>query len=482
MGERAAAATAAGAGADVVLNGITGSIGLRPTLAALARRGDARPGEQGVAHRRRLARHRRPAAPGQIVPVDSEHSAIAQGLRGGTRRGGPPAGRHRQRRPVPRAHRDELADVTPEQALAHPTWAMGRVVTTNSATLVNKGLEVIEAHLLFDIPFDAHRRRRPPAVGGPLDGGVPRRVDDRPGLAARRCSSPSPSACPGPTGCPTSDAPCDWTRRTAWEFEPLDDEAFPAVGWPARSGAAGGTYPAVYNAANEVCVDAFHERRIGFLGIVDTVAGWSRSTTGGISTPESVDGVLRADAWARATAPPRRSACRRQEHVRMTVLPTSSGSSSSSSGSVSRSPCTRSATSSRPSGSASGSRSTWSASARPSGRARSVRPSTASRPSRRRVRPDDRDVPAAARATSPGPPRTTAEPVRPAGRGGAQGRGRGARPGDEDRVFYRLPVRRKLLVMVGGATMNLILAVLMFASSSRCTACRPTGRAPSSPR
>ncbi|HEY9366468.1 MAG TPA: 1-deoxy-D-xylulose-5-phosphate reductoisomerase, partial [Agromyces sp.] len=139
--------------ADVVLNGITGSVGLGPTLATLERGTTL-----ALANKESLIVGgdlvTRLAKPGQIVPVDSEHSAIAQALRSGThdevRRlvltasGGPFRGRRRE----------ELADVTPAQALAHPTWDMGLVVTTNSATLVNKGLEVIEAHLLFDVPYD----------------------------------------------------------------------------------------------------------------------------------------------------------------------------------------------------------------------------------------------------------------------------------------------------------------------------------------
>ncbi len=174
--------------ADVVLNGITGSVGLGPTLAAL---------ETG----RTLALANKEslivggdlvtaiAQPGQIVPVDSEHSAIAQALRSGDRSevqrlvltasGGPFRGRSRA----------SLADVTPAEALAHPTWDMGRVVTTNSATLVNKGLEVIEAHLLFDVGVRPHRRRRAPAVDRALDGRVRRRLDDRPGIAARHAAA-----------------------------------------------------------------------------------------------------------------------------------------------------------------------------------------------------------------------------------------------------------------------------------------------------
>jgi 1-deoxy-D-xylulose-5-phosphate reductoisomerase len=148
-----AAAELAGSGADVVLNGVTGSRGLRPTLAALAAGS-----RLALANKESLVAGgplvTRAAAPGQIVPVDSEHSALAQCLRGGradevarlvlTASGGPFRGRARA----------QLADVTVEQALAHPTWDMGPVVTINSATLVNKGLELIEAHLLFDVPYD----------------------------------------------------------------------------------------------------------------------------------------------------------------------------------------------------------------------------------------------------------------------------------------------------------------------------------------
>src|SRR5690606_32615317 len=139
--------------ADVVLNGITGSVGLGPTLAALETgRTLALANKESLIVGAELVRER--AAPGQIVPVDSEHSALAQALTAGERSevarlvltasGGPFRGRSRE----------ALAAVTPKEALAHPTWNMGRVVTTNSATLVNKGLEVIEAHLLFGIPYD----------------------------------------------------------------------------------------------------------------------------------------------------------------------------------------------------------------------------------------------------------------------------------------------------------------------------------------
>src|SRR3546814_9650405 len=139
--------------ADVVLNGITGSVGLGPTLAALeAGRTLALANKESLIVGGDLVTAL--ARPGQIVPVDSEHSALAQALRAGepsaVRRLVPPASGG----PFRGRTRADLAGVTPGEALAHPTWTMGRVVTTNSATLVNKGLEVIEAHLLFDIPYD----------------------------------------------------------------------------------------------------------------------------------------------------------------------------------------------------------------------------------------------------------------------------------------------------------------------------------------
>ncbi len=204
------------------------------------------------------------------MPVDSEHSAIAQCLRGGradevrrlvvTASGGPFRGRDRA----------ELQDVTPEQALAHPNFAMGRVMTTNSATLVNKGLEVIEAHLLFDLPFDrvdvvVHPQQMIHSMVEFVDGSTIAQV------SPPRCSSPSPWGCPGPTASLTPRRP----RLDAGvdvDLPPARRGGLPG-GDPGQAGRrAGGTAPAVYNAANEVCVDAFHAGLIPFTAIVDTVA------------------------------------------------------------------------------------------------------------------------------------------------------------------------------------------------------------------
>jgi len=282
--------------ADVVLNGITGSVGLGPTLAAL---------ETG----RTLALANKEslivggdlvtaiAEPGQIVPVDSEHSAIAQALRSGapgevrrlvlTASGGPFRGRTRA----------ELEDVTPAQALAHPTWDMGRVVTTNSATLVNKGLEVIEAHLLFGVDYDAiDVTVHPQSI-------VHSMVEFVDGSTIAQASPPDMRlpislGLDWPHRVAGVGVPLDWTTAQAWTFEPLDDEAFPAVALARHVGRAGGTYPAVFNAANEEAVEAFHSGRIRFTDIVDTVESVLSEHSG--SSELTVESVLDAEKWARA--------------------------------------------------------------------------------------------------------------------------------------------------------------------------------------
>jgi 1-deoxy-D-xylulose-5-phosphate reductoisomerase len=295
-----ASVEAAGMDADVVLNGITGARGLRPTLAALeAGTTLALANKESLIIGGPLVRDA--AAPGQIVPVDSEHSAIAQSLRAGTREevrrlvltasGGPFRGRSRA----------ELLDVTPEQALAHPNFAMGRVITTNSATLVNKGLEVIEAHLLFDVPFDAidvvvHPQQMIHSMVEFSDGAVVAQLGLPTMLVPIALGLGWPDRVPG------AEAAIDWTKAADWRFEPLDDEAFPAVVLARSAGERGGTAPAVYNAANEVCVDAFHDGRLPFVDIVPTVASVLADHDVPSEEQLTVDDVLAADAWARATA------------------------------------------------------------------------------------------------------------------------------------------------------------------------------------
>ncbi|ODT22855.1 1-deoxy-D-xylulose-5-phosphate reductoisomerase [Microbacterium sp. SCN 69-37] len=284
--------------ADVVLNGITGSVGLGPTLAALeAGRTLALANKESLIVGGDLVTAI--AAPGQIVPVDSEHSAIAQALRAGTsdevRRlvltasGGPFRGRSR----------GELEGVTPAQALAHPTWDMGRVVTTNSATLVNKGLEVIEAHLLFGVDYD-----RIDVVVHPQSI-VHSMVEFIDGSTIAQASPPDirlpiSLGLDWPHRVGGVGVPLDWTRAASWSFEPLDEGAFPAVALAKQVGRAGATYPAVFNAANEQAVDAFHAGRLSFPGILDTV---QRIVDAHDAPPVLSRGALvDAEGWARAAA------------------------------------------------------------------------------------------------------------------------------------------------------------------------------------
>ncbi|NNU26770.1 1-deoxy-D-xylulose-5-phosphate reductoisomerase [Isoptericola sediminis] len=295
-----AAAEVAGRGSDVVLNGITGSVGLRPTLAALAAGSTL-----ALANKESLvvggALVKAAAAPGQIVPVDSEHSAIAQALRGGAREevrrivltasGGPFRGRTR----------DEIRTVTADQALAHPTWAMGPVVTVNSASLMNKGLELIEAHLLFDVPTDditvvVH----PQSV-------VHSMVEFRDGSTIAQASPPDmrlPIALglSWPERLDVVSPPCDWTQAASWTFEPLDEHTFPAVGLARAAAAASATHPAVYNAANEQGVAAFLDGRIGFLDIVGTVERVLGEHEGAAAADVTLQDVEETEAWARARA------------------------------------------------------------------------------------------------------------------------------------------------------------------------------------
>ncbi len=283
---------------DVVLNGLPGAAGLTATLAALdAGRTLALANKESLIVGGPLVKER--ARPGQIVPVDSEHSALAQCLRGGrseevrrlvlTASGGPFRGRSR----------DELAEVTPEQALAHPTWAMGPLVTVNSATLVNKGLELIEAHLLFDLPLD-----RIAVVVHPQSV-VHSMVEFVDGSTLAQASPPDMRlpialALAWPDRVPDASAACDWSTAHAWEFAPLDDAAFPAVALAREAARRGGTAPAVYNAANEVAVGEFLAGRLPFLRIVDTVADTLREHQD--DRAGSLDDVLAADAWARVRA------------------------------------------------------------------------------------------------------------------------------------------------------------------------------------
>ncbi|WP_394277543.1 1-deoxy-D-xylulose-5-phosphate reductoisomerase [Luteococcus sp.] len=293
---------------DVVLNGITGSAGLLPTLAALEAGSTlALANKESLVIGGRLVTEA--AAPGQMVAVDSEHSAFAQCLQAGradevrrlilTCSGGPFRGRSRE----------ELVDVTPKQAMAHPSWDMGRVITINSSTLVNKGLELLEAGLLYGVDLDDITVVIHPGSV------VHSMVEFHDGATIAQLSPPDmklPIALglDWPRRIEGASRPNDWSQPTSLHFEPLDSEAFPAVELARRCGKAGGSAPAVFNAANEVCVDAFCEGGIGFLSIVETITAVvdEHLATGEgegahLSDDQmSVEGVLAVDAWARRRA------------------------------------------------------------------------------------------------------------------------------------------------------------------------------------
>lgn len=303
----------AGRGTEVVLNAITGAAGLTATLSALGAGSRlALANKESLVVGGRLVTDA--AAPGQLIPVDSEHSALAQALRAGrseevdrlivTASGGPFRGWTRA----------QMTAATPDQAMAHPTWQMGRVITINSATLVNKALEVLEASLLYGVSLD-----RIDVVVHPQSI-VHSMVQFTDGSTIAQCSPPDMRlpialALSWPRRMPQAIAPLNWSTASSWTFEPLDDQAFPAVQLIRRCGKAGGTAPAVYNAANEVAVDAFCDGRIGFLDIVDTVADVvaehladPRISVGGVGSHLVGDAeldlaaVLAADHWARHRA------------------------------------------------------------------------------------------------------------------------------------------------------------------------------------
>jgi 1-deoxy-D-xylulose-5-phosphate reductoisomerase len=288
------------AGADIVLNAMDGSRGLEPTLRALATGASL-----ALANKESLVAGGplvlRAAAPGQIVPVDSEHSALAQCLRGGranevaklviTASGGPFRGRTRA----------EMADVTVSSALAHPTWSMGPVVTLNSATMVNKALEVIEAHLLFGVPYD-----RIDVVVHPQSI-VHSMVTFTDGSTLAQASPPDMKlpialALGWPSRVPHAALASDFSTASTWEFEPLDAEVFPAVELARAAGRKGGCLTAVYNAANEEAAEAFLKGRIGFPAIVRTIAEVLRAADQWAAEPATVEDVLDAQRWARKRA------------------------------------------------------------------------------------------------------------------------------------------------------------------------------------
>lgn len=286
--------------ADTVLNGLVGSLGLSATLAtiengetlALANKESLVAGGRFVTNK---------ARPGQIVPVDSEHSAMAQCLRSGTRSevarfvltasGGPFRGWTRQ----------QMWDVTPQQAAAHPTWSMGQMNTLNSATLINKGLELIEATLLFDVPADRiDVTVHPQSI-------VHSMITFSDGATIAQASPPSMKlpishALDWPARVPGAQPSLDFSSASSWDFMPVDDQAFPAIRLAREVALAGGTYPAVYNAANEEAAAAFLGGRIRFPHIVDTVEEIVQHASDFAGEPHSVDEILAHEKEARRRA------------------------------------------------------------------------------------------------------------------------------------------------------------------------------------
>jgi 1-deoxy-D-xylulose-5-phosphate reductoisomerase len=298
VGPEAVAELAAADGAELVLNGITGSAGLAPTLRALeAGRRLALANKESLIVGGELVTGL--AKPGQIVPVDSEHSGLAQCLRAGrpeevarlviTASGGPFRGRSAA----------DLAAVTPADALAHPTWAMGPMITVNSATLMNKGLEVIEAHLLFDVPYERIEVAvHPQSI-------VHAMVEWCDGSTVAQLSMPDMRLAIGlALGWPERDGRprgrIDWTRPHTLEFQPVDRATFPLLELAVRAGRLGGTAPAAVNAANEEAVTAFLAGRLPFLGIAEVVTEvLERHRPPGHL---DLDAVLATERWSRDLA------------------------------------------------------------------------------------------------------------------------------------------------------------------------------------
>ena len=266
---------------DIVLNGITGSIGLGPTLSAL-----------GVGNKVALANKESLVAGGelvmkygadQIIPVDSEHSAIYQALLAGkksdvkklilTASGGP------------FRERSDLSDVTVADALNHPTWSMGEVVTINSATLLNKGLEIIEAHYLFDLPYEnieavIHPQSVVHSLVEFIDGSTIAQA------SPPNMKGPIAYALSYPDRISKATAAIDWSKSHTWQFLPIDNEKYPAIELAKRCGQLGSGLPAVYNAANEVAVAAFLASQIKFTAIIDIVEAVVQSF--GSNTPTTI--------------------------------------------------------------------------------------------------------------------------------------------------------------------------------------------------
>ena len=283
---------------DVVLNAITGSIGLGPTLSALkAGNRVALANKESLVAGGELVM--KLAKPDQLFPVDSEHSAIWQSLMAGKREevsrlvltasGGP----FRERL--------DLSSVTVEEALAHPTWSMGPVVTINSATLVNKGLEIIEAHYLFDLPYskiDAviHPQSVIHSMVEYIDGSTIAQA------SPPNMKGPIAYAINWPHRVAKATAPIDWLQSHSWNFSPIDVTRFPAISLARSCGDAGGSMPAIFNAANESFVAAFLSRKVAFTSIIEGVERVMQNSADKTNGIRDIDDVSAIEQNARAMA------------------------------------------------------------------------------------------------------------------------------------------------------------------------------------
>ena len=299
-GEAALAELASDPEVDVVVNGLVGAVGLLPTLRALdAGKRVALANKEALVMGGTLVRRSLDAGGGRLLPVDSEHSSLFQLLEGRPRddvrrlvitaSGGPFRGRSRH----------DLEGVSVEEALAHPTWSMGPKVTVDSATLANKGLELIEAHVLFDVPYEAisvviHPQSIVHGLVELADGSLLAHLG-RPTMEL-----PVQYALTWPARAPLPIPPLSLRELGSLTFESADEEAFPALRLARRAGEAGGTAPAVFNAANEVANQAFREGRIGFNDIPDLLEHALEQVPP--DPVEEVADVLRADRRARAAA------------------------------------------------------------------------------------------------------------------------------------------------------------------------------------
>ena len=298
LGEDAAVEMAALEEADVVLNAIVGAAGLRASIATLeAGKTLALANKESLVAGGELCRAAMERGGGSLVPVDSEHAAIAQTLEGHDRE--TVAKIHLTASGGPFRERTDLSTVTPEDALAHPTWSMGPKITVDSATLMNKGLEVIEAHFIFGFGYDqidvvVHPQSVVHGIAEFVDGSMLMAA----GPTDMRIPIQSALLAPDRVGSGISAlAPVD---LGSLQFEPLDHDRFPAVALAYEMGRRGGTFPAAMNAANEVAVEAFLAGRLGFTGILEVVREVLEKHEDG--DPTVLADVLRADSSARAGA------------------------------------------------------------------------------------------------------------------------------------------------------------------------------------